>query len=106
MSSSPISPNGLRFLFSDSNERPFRPTLAWIKPEKGGLESWSLMLSPPKGQEDVAVVDDLKSWMLSGDKNDRETRVLALKPGTKGQNDYRKYHREEVLKRYLRDVIS
>jgi len=50
----------------------------------------------------MAVVDDLKTWMLFEEK---EKRFLSFTDST-GQPQYRGYNREEVLKRYLETVIS
>jgi hypothetical protein len=93
---------GLHFLFTEHDGRLFRPTRCWIKPEKGGLDSWSLALSRPVGAEGSPLITDLKAWVLFGD---REKRFFQFTDPTEAR-PMRAYQRQEVLKRYVRAVVQ
>lgn len=95
------NPSGLKFLFTEHDGRLFRPTRCWIKPEKGGLDSWSLTLTPPVGS-DGPVVTDLKAWLLFGDRDKRFFQFVDPSE----QRPMRGYQRQEVLKRYIRAVVQ
>ncbi len=98
----------MKFLYTDNDTgEPFRPTRCWVAAE--GLENkpdqWSFHLDEPTGRPagSVVRVDDLKRWILFGEKQDR---YLYLGSTARGQTLLRVYGSQEVFGRYLSSILG
>ena len=95
--------SGFRFLLQDEG-RPFRPSRCYVvaDPTVNDRRAWTLELDPPEATPWVYVLDDVKSWMLHGEKPVRQMFFDSTDPLT----PFRELERSEVFREYLRKQLE
>jgi len=83
---------------------PFRPSTCFIvaDPKINDRKLWTLELERPADAEWVFQIDDIKDWMLHGNKPVRQMFYDTQNPLT----PYRELDRDEVYREYLRKILE
>ncbi|MBB3979542.1 energy-coupling factor transporter ATP-binding protein EcfA2 [Rhizobium azooxidifex] len=98
-----MSDNAFKFLLQDDSQ-PFFPSRCYVvaDPAVAERDQWSVELDEPVGERWVHRIDDIKDWMLHGEK---DTRQMIF-----DRNDrftpFRTLHRDEVFRAYLRKLLD
>jgi energy-coupling factor transporter ATP-binding protein EcfA2 len=84
--------------------QPFYPSRCYIIADRkiNDRKQWTLQLEPPQDAAWVYQLDDIKDWMLHGDKAVRQIIYDRKDPRT----PYRDLERDEVFRAYLRRILE
>jgi hypothetical protein len=98
-----MSKSAFRFLLQ-KDKQPFRPSRCYIiaDPKDNDRRQWTLELDPPEGAVWVHELNDIKTWMLHGDKSVRQMFYDPTNPLT----PFRDLDRDEVFREYLRKLLE
>jgi energy-coupling factor transporter ATP-binding protein EcfA2 len=98
-----MSEPAFRFLLQN-DKQPFCPSRCYIvaDPKVDDRRQWTLQLDPPADAAWVYQLDDIKDWMLHGEKAVRQIIHDPKNPRT----PFRDLERDEVFREYLRKVLD
>lgn len=98
-----MSETAFQFLLQHEG-RPFYPSRCYIvaDPNVNDRKQWTLQLEPPQDAAWTYRLDDMKDWMLHGNKPVRQIIYDRKDPRT----PYRDLERDEVFREYLRKVLE
>jgi hypothetical protein len=97
------SENAFRFLFQNAGQ-PFRLSRCYIiaNPKVNDRRQWTLELDPPRDAGWFYQLDDIKDWVLHGEKPVRQMFYNPKDP----QTPFRELERDEVFREYVRKVLE
>ena len=98
-----MSEPAFRFLLQN-DKQPFCPSRCYIvaDPKVDDRRQWTLQLDPPADAAWVYQLDDIKDWMLHGEKAVRQIIHDPKNPRT----PFRDLERDDVFREYLRKVLD
>ncbi len=98
-----MSDDAFKFLLQEDGQ-PYFPSRCYVVADPAAAEKgqWSVELDEPVGERWVHRIDDIKDWMLHGEK---DTRQMIFDRSDRF-TPFRTLNRDEVFRAYLRKLLD